>query len=374
MKITAALARGAKQALAVTELELDEPRDDEVLVRVVASGICRTDIDVRDGYLPTPTPVVLGHEGSGVVVRVGRLVRQFAPGDHVVMSMGSCGVCPSCQVGMPAYCVQHVPLNFMGSRPDGSVCMHEHGEHVHSHFFSQSSHASFTVAHQSSLVKVPNDVDLRWLGPLACGVMTGAGGVINTLKPEAGTSIVIFGAGTVGLSALMASKIVACSRRIVVDNKPERLALARELGATDTILSTTDTDVAAQVRALTDGLGAHNAFESSGVKSVIGTALMAIRERGTCVITGVLPQGSVVEFDAWQLLRGRTVRGSVMGDCLPSQFVPRLVEFYRQGLLPLEKISRLYPLADINQAIENGISGAVVKAIVVMPHPDASTT
>ncbi|ELX08602.1 aryl-alcohol dehydrogenase XylB [Janthinobacterium sp. HH01] len=325
MKITAALARGAKQALAVTELELDEPRDDEVLVRVVASGICRTDIDVRDGYLPTPTPVVLGHEGSGVVVRVGRLVRQFAAGDHVVMSMGSCGVCPSCQVGMPAYCVQHVPLNFMGSRPDGSVCMHAHGEHVHSHFFSQSSHASFTLAHQSSLVKVADDVDLCWLGPLACGVMTGAGGVINTLKPEAGTSIVIFGAGTVGLSALMASKIVACSRRIVVDNKPERLA--RELGATDTILATADVDVAAEVRALTHGLGAHNAFESSGVESVIGTALTAIRERGTCVITGVLPQGSVVEFDAWQLLRGRTVR-----------------------------------------------AGAVVKAIVVMPHPDASPT
>ncbi|MBJ7309466.1 NAD(P)-dependent alcohol dehydrogenase [Rugamonas sp. CCM 8940] len=368
MEITAALVRAAKQALDVTQLQLDEPRDDEVLVRVIASGICRTDIDVRDGYLPTPTPVVLGHEGSGIVERVGRQVRQFAPGDHVVLSMGSCGVCESCRLGQPAYCVQHLAMNFMGSRLDGSVCMHDNGSDVHSHFFSQSSHATFTVAHHSSLVKVPNDVDLRWLGPLACGVMTGAGGVINTLKPEAGSSVVIFGAGTVGLSALMACNIVGCASRIVVDNKPERLALARELGATHTILSGAEIDVAEQVRKLTDGLGAHHAFESSGVKSVIGSALNAIRERGTCVVTGVLPQGSLVEFDAWNLLRGRTVKGSVMGDCLPSQFIPRLVEFYRQGLLPLEKISRLYPLADINQAIADGISGAVVKAIVVMPH------
>jgi aryl-alcohol dehydrogenase len=368
MKIIAALARKAKQALDVTELELDEPRDDEVLVRVIASGICRTDIDVRDGYMPTPVPVVLGHEGSGIVEKVGGGVRHFSVGDHVVLSMGSCGECESCHVGLPAFCINHISMNFMGSRLDGSVCMHENDNDIHSHFFSQSSHATFTVAHQSSLVKVPKDVDLRLLGPLACGVMTGAGGLINTLKPEAGTSVAIFGAGTVGLSALMASKIVGCSMRIVVDNKPARLALAQELGATHTILSTPETDVAQEIQKITNGRGAHYAFESSGVKSVIATALNSIRERGVCVMTGVLPKGSSVEFDAWNLLRGRTIIGSVMGDCLPSVFIPRLVEFYRQGQLPLEKISTLYPLEKINQAVEDGISGAVVKAIVVMPH------
>lgn len=370
MKITAAIARETKQALDVANLELDEPRDDEVLVRVIASGICRTDIDVRDGYMPTPFPVVLGHEGSGIVERVGRSVHQFSVGDHVVLSLGSCGECEPCGMGQPAFCVHHVPMNFMGSRLDGSVCMHENGKDVHSHFFSQSSLATFTVVHQSSLVKVSSDVDLRLLGPLACGVLTGAGGIINTLKPEAGTSVAIFGAGTVGLSALMATKIVGCSMRIVVDNKPERLELAKDLGATHTILSTPEADVAQEIQKMTDGRGAHYAFESSGVKSVIATALNSIRERGVCVMTGVLPQGSKVEFDAWKLLRGRTIIGSVMGDCLPSVFIPRLVEFYRQGQLPLEKISTLYPLENINQAIEDGISGAVVKAIVVMSHQE----
>lgn len=368
MKILAAVARKRRAPLEILSLDIDEPRDDEVRVRIVAAGICRTDLDVRDGDLPTPLPVVLGHEGAGVVDKVGAAVKSFQAGDHVVLSMGRCGVCQFCRSGQPAFCVSHVPINFGGSRTDGSVCLHDQESPIHSHFFAQSSHATYAIAHKSSLVKVPADVDLRLLGPLACGVMTGAGGMINTLRPEPGSSVVIFGCGTVGLSALMASKIIGCHQRIVVDNKQSRLDLALELGATHTVLSGPEVDVVQQIRALSDGLGVQYAFESSGVKSVIRAALDSLRELGTLVMTGVLPQGETVEFDSWNLLRGRRVIGSVMGDTLPEIFIPQLVEYYRQGLLPLEKISRLYPLADINQAIEDGISGKVVKAIVVMPH------
>lgn len=370
MKTLAAVARERHAPLQLCSLELEEPRDDEVRVRIVAAGICRTDLDVRDGYLPTPLPVVLGHEGAGIVDKIGMAVTHVQPGDHVVLSMGRCGTCTACVSRQPAFCEQHVALNFGGSRNDGSVCLHDGQEPVHSHFFAQSSHATYTLAHKSSLVKVPKDVDLKLLGPLACGVMTGAGGMLNTLRPEPGSSVVIFGCGTVGLSALMASKIIGCDPRIVVDNKQSRLDLATELGATHTVLAAPGVDVLQAIRALTDGLGAHAAFESSGVKSVIRVALDSLRELGTLVMTGVLPQGETVEFDAWSLLRGRRVIGSVMGDTLPEVFIPQLVEYYRQGLLPLEKISRLYPLTDINQAIADGISGDVVKAIVVMPHQD----
>ncbi|MFW9079723.1 NAD(P)-dependent alcohol dehydrogenase [Pseudomonas sp. P2757] len=370
MKTLAAVAREYRAPLKIISLEIDEPREDEVRIKIVAAGICRTDLDVRDGYLPTPLPVVLGHEGAGIVDKVGTAVNNFQVGDHVVLSMGRCGDCGYCRLGQPAFCVNHVPLNFGGARADGSVCLHDQENAVHSHFFSQSSHAAYAIAHKSSLVKVPNDVDLRLLGPLACGVMTGAGGMMNTLRPEPGSNVVIFGCGTVGLSALMASKIIGCSQRIVVDNKQSRLDLAMELGATHTVLSGPDVDVVKEIRALSDGLGVQYAFESSGVKTVISAALNSLRELGTLVMTGVLPQGETVEFDAWNLLRGRRVIGSVMGDTLPEVFIPQLVEYYRQGLLPLEKISRLYPLADINQAIDDGISGKVVKAIVVMPHQD----
>ncbi|HCT2494155.1 TPA: NAD(P)-dependent alcohol dehydrogenase [Pseudomonas aeruginosa] len=370
MKILAAVAEAPHDALQIRTLEQDEPRSDEVRVKIIAAGICRTDLDVRDGYLPTPLPVVLGHEGAGIVEKVGTAVKHFSPGDHVVLSMGRCNECSFCQSGLPAYCIEHVERNFHATRSDGSVCLHDGTEAVHSHFFSQSSHGTHAIAHQSSLVKVPKDVDLRLLGPLACGVMTGAGGVINSLCPSPGTSIAIFGAGTVGLSALMAAKIVGCTQRIVVDTKPERLQLALELGATHTVLAAPGIDVPEEIRTLTDGLGVHSALESSGVKAVIGGALESLRELGTLVVTGVLPQGETVEFDAWRLIRGRKVIGSVMGDTLPEIFIPRLIDFYRQGLLPLEKISSFYPLENINQAIADGISGQIVKAIVVMPHAD----
>lgn len=368
MKILAAVSEQKQQALAIRTLDLEEPRDSEVRVKIVAARICRTDLDVRDGYLPTPLPVVLGHEGAGIVDKVGAAVTGFQPGDHVVLSIGRCGQCEPCKQGQPAFCVHHMELNFSGARRDGSACLHNGASAVHSHFFCQSSHATYAVADQTSLVKVPREVDLKFLGPLACGVMTGAGGVLNTLKPTADSSVAIFGAGTVGLSGLMATRIIGCARRIVVDNKQARLDLAKELGATHTVLSEPGVDVAAKLRELTDGQGVHYAFESSGVRSVIAAAFDSLREMGTLVMTGVLPQGSTVEFDAWKLLRGRKVFGSVMGDTDPDTFIPQLVEYYRNGQLPLEKISRIYPLESINEAIADGISGKVVKAIVAMPH------
>lgn len=368
MEIFAAVARKKEAPFEISTLEQDEPRSDEVRVKIIATGICRTDIDVRDGYLPTPLPVVTGHEGAGIVDKVGADVKNITPGDHVILSLGSCGKCQFCIRGLPSFCKDHMAMNFAGARTDGSVCLHNHNESVHSHFFSQSSHASYGIVHHSSLVKVPSDVDLKMLGPLACGVMTGFGGVINTLQPKSDSSVAIFGMGTVGLSALMACNILKCSPIIVIDNKQSRLDLARELGATHTILSVPETNVVSDIQSITRGEGVQYAFESSGVKTVISSAFDSLSELGVLVMTGVLPQGEKVEFDAWKLLRGRRIIGSVMGDTLPATFIPRMVEYYRQGLLPLEKICQLYELKDINQAVSDMLSGKTVKAVITMPH------
>lgn len=366
MNITAAVATEKGKPLTIEKLLLDEPRENEILVKITAAGICRTDVDVIDQFLPVPMPIVLGHEGAGIVEKVGKNVTKVKPGDHVILSVGSCGECEMCRKALTPYCLTHMPRNFGGSRLDGSVCIHDdHGNNIHSHFFSQSSHATYCIADQSSAVKVPKEADLKYLAPFGCGIMTGAGAILNTLKPEAGTSIVIFGTGAVGLSALMSAVIAGCSMIIAVDINDGRLALAKEMGATHIINSNKESAVEI-IKGLTDGRGAHYSFEASGVKKVMHTAMEVIREKGICIITGLLPEGSQVEVDSFELARGRTMMGSVMGDCNPDIFLPRLVQFFIDGKFPVDKMMTFYPLKDINTAIKDGLTGDTIKAVLVM--------
>ncbi|KIO77286.1 hypothetical protein TH53_10095 [Pedobacter lusitanus] len=366
MNITAAVATEKGKPLTLETLTLDEPRENEVLVKIVAAGICRTDVDVIDQFLPVPMPIVLGHEGAGIVEKVGSKVTKVKPGDHVILSVGSCGECEMCRKALTPYCFTHMPRNFGGSRLDGSVSLHDsYGKEVHSHFFSQSSHATHCVADQSSVIKVPQEADLKYLAPFGCGIMTGSGAILNTLRPEAGTSIVIFGTGAVGLSALMAAKIAGCSMIIAVDINEGRLELAREMGATHTINVSKESPVE-MIKDLTDGRGAHYSFESSGVKKVMHTAMEVIREKGICIITGLLPQGTDIEVDSFGLVRGRTMMGSVMGDCNPDVFLPRLVQFFLDGKFPVDKMMSFYPLAEVNKAIEDGLHGDTIKAVLTM--------
>lgn len=363
--ITAAVVRTAGGPWSLETLRLDEPREDELLVRIAGVGICHTDVSIRNQYLPVPLPIVLGHEGAGVVERVGARVRGLAPGDHVVLCPLTCGRCGNCRGGAPMYCERFVRLNIGTRRADGSATIFDGESPISAAFFGQSSFATFALASQNNAVRVPRDVPLEILGPLGCSVQTGAGTVINALAPHCGASIAIFGSGPVGLSAVMAARLVGCATIIAVDIKENRLALARELGATHAI-DARATDVVAAIRQLT-GRGAHYALDTTAQPAVIRQAVECLAMPGTCAVVGLAPLGTEVALDVNVLASGRTVRGVTEGESVPSVFIPQLIEFWRQGRFPFERMIRTYALSEINQAVADMESGATLKAVLRMP-------
>ncbi|MBI5899996.1 MAG: NAD(P)-dependent alcohol dehydrogenase [Rhodocyclales bacterium] len=363
MKIRAAVTRDKK--IAIEELDIEDPRESEILVKVVATGVCHTDIVVRDGHLPTPQPVVLGHEGAGIVEKVGGNVTKVAPGDHVVMSFNSCGGCPSCADHAPAYCLEFFPRNFFATRADGSSGLSQNGAPIHSNFFGQSSWATHALCHERNVVKVPTDVPLELMGPLACGVQTGAGAVINALKVGVGKSFAVFGAGSVGLSAIMAARVVGATTIIAVDLNADRLAFAREVGATHVIDSGTENATEALMK-LT-GIGLDFVLDTTGLAPVIRAAVMALAPRGTCGILGASPLGSEFTLDEVHFMSGgRRLMGIVEGESEPELFIPTLIELYRQGRFPFDRMVKFYDFADINTAIHDSETGRSIKPIVRM--------
>ncbi|GGB98511.1 aryl-alcohol dehydrogenase [Marinobacterium zhoushanense] len=365
MKIRAAVARETHGPLSLESLEIDDPRADEILVRVVATGVCHTDIVVRDGMLPTPLPVVLGHEGAGVVERVGSAVTKVVPGDHVVMTFASCGGCPSCQDHAPSYCHAFFPKNFFAVRGDGSTALSSGDEVIHSHFFGQSSFATHAICDQRNIVKVPQDAPLELLGPLACGVQTGAGAVLNALRVGAGSSFAVFGTGSVGLSAVMAARVCGATTIVAVDMNNERLAFAKELGATHT-LNPTNGDVTEAIMAIT-GHGLDYALDTTGLSQVIKGAVLSLAPRGSCGILGASAPGSEIVLDEVHFMSGgRRLIGIVEGEANPDTFIPMLIRLYQQGLFPFDKLVKFYPLEQINQAIADSESGITIKPIVRM--------
>ena len=366
MKVTAAIVHEEAQPFSVEDLELEEPRADEVLVRIVATGMCHTDVIVRDQWYPVPLPAVLGHEGAGVVERAGEGVIKVQPGDHVVLSFASCGECPNCLSGWPTYCLNFYDQNFGGSRPDGSNALSKEGDAVHGRFFGQSSFASYAVAAERSVVKVREDVPLEMLGPLGCGVQTGAGSVLNTLRPEAGSSIVVFGTGAVGMSAIMAAAIAGCTTIIGIDVKLSRLELARELGATHTI-NGAETDVIEEIGGITGG-GANYSLETTAVPAVFRQAVDCLAPIGVCGLVGAAPLGTEASLDMNNILiPGRTVRGIVEGDSVPDIFIPRLIELYDKGRFPFDRLIEFYDLQEINQAASDAEEGTTIKPVIQMP-------
>jgi len=359
----AAIVREKGGAFRIEELRLEEPRGHEVMVRIVGVGMCHTDLVVRDQIYPTPLPAVLGHEGSGVVERVGPAVTKVAPGDHVVLSYASCGACANCQRGLYGYCLDLYGRNFSGGRPDGSTpCRDGHGVPVSSYFFAQSSFGEYAIATERNVVKIRRDVPLEIMGPLGCGVQTGAGAVINALKPGAGSTIAIFGAGSVGLSAVMAAKVVGCAMIIAVDINHSRLELAAEFGATN-VVNAADDPVAA-IRALTGDEGVQFSLECTGLPVVVRQAVDCLRLTGTCGIIGVAPLGTDVTLDMNGLLFGRSVRGIIEGDSVPDIFIPQLIEIWRQGRFPFDRLISFYPLSEIEEAARASERGEVLKAVL----------
>ncbi|WP_405191859.1 NAD(P)-dependent alcohol dehydrogenase [Streptomyces anulatus] len=346
------------------DLTLDTAlRPDEVLVRVVASGLCQTDIHVRDQHLPTPLPAVLGREGAGIVERVGDAVTMVTPGDRVVMSYQACGHCTPCLTGNPAYCALSFPANFGGSRLDGTNALHKENEEIHGHFFGQSSFATHALATERNVVRIDDEeIPLELLGPLGCGLQTGAGAVLNSLKVEAGSSVVVIGTGTVGLAAVMAAAVAGAGTVIAVDIVPERLDLARELGATHTV-NGKEEDTAARIAEITGG-GADYVLEITARPEMLTLAVDALAPLGTAALIGGAPAGAHAPVNMNALLGGRTVRGIAQGDSVPQLFIPQLIDLYRAGRFPFDRLITFYGFDDINEAATDTQTGAAIKPVL----------
>jgi aryl-alcohol dehydrogenase len=359
MKVRAAVIEKKDGPFVFRDVEVDEPRSDEVVVRIVATGVCHTDAHVRTQGYDTPLPFVLGHEGAGVVERVGSDVTSVVPGDHVVLSFPSCGRCNNCLSGHPAYCDHNLRLSFGGARLDGSNAYHDG---VHGHFFGQSSFATFALANERNTVKVPRDVPLELLGALGCGLQTGAGAILNSLKVPTGASVVVLGAGAVGLASVMAAAASGASPIIAVDINADRLTLAQSLGATHIINGRIE-DTKARILEIT-GKGADFIVDLTGSPKMLSMAVDALAPTGTVALIGAAHQGTQVSIDMAQLLNGRAVRGVIQGDAVPHLFIPKLVELYRAGKFPFDKLVKFYEFEDIERAFDDSKQGTTIKPIL----------
>jgi aryl-alcohol dehydrogenase len=367
MRAAAAVFEKLFTPLSVTEVEIDEPGPGEALVKIVAAGVCHTDALARDGDMPFPAPGVLGHEGAGIVEAVGAGVTNVAVGDKVVIGWPWCGQCRNCLEGQPRYCLQLGPLVIAGSRADGTTALRRlDGSPLHSHFFGQSSFASYSICAASALVPVGPDVDVALLGPLACGISTGAGAVLNALRPFTGSSIVIYGAGAVGLSAVMAAGLTAATHIIAVDRLPARLALARELDATETIDVSTGLDPVAAVSEICGG-PADFAMDCAGNVNVLRQAADSVGMRGTVALIGGAPAGASFSLDHMSTLWGKKVVGILGGEGRSESLINTLITLNRQGRFPYDRLIQTFPLDQVNEALEASHSGDVIKPVLLMP-------
>ena len=359
MKIRAAVTATQGQPFDLKDVELASPKGDEILVRVVATGVCHTDAAARDLGI-APYPIVLGHEGAGVVEQIGDNVRDMEVGDHVVLSFAHCGHCSHCLTGHPTVCERGGELNFGGVMDDGGKRLSCDGHDVAT-FFGQSSFATHAVVSERNAVKVDSDVDLALLGPLGCGIQTGAGTILNRLKPGFGDSLVVFGCGAAGLSAVMAAKIAGCKNIIAVDLHESRLELAHELGATHSVNGKTE-DLVGEIKRITDG-GSEFSLETTGVPMLVRSSLQVLRPLGTSAIVG-LTHDVTLDVHHDLMAEGKSMIGVIEGDAVPRVFIPRLVGYYKEGRFPFDKLIQMYDFDDIEQAFADSKSGLTVKPVL----------
>lgn len=352
-KIRAAVLRKSGGPLHLETLELEGPAEDEVRVAVAASGICHTDIAFVDEW--GGEPVVLGHEGAGIVEEIGKKITGIAPGDHVVLSYQSCGACRECEEGRPFECERFFEANFGFSRLDGSNGLARCG--VKGHFFGQSSFATHCLATMRNIVKVEKDLPLEVLAALGCGIQTGAGTVINVFKVKKGQSVAVFGTGAVGLSAVMAARLQGAYPVIGVDIISERLKLAIELGATHVIDSHHEYAVS-RIRAIT-GKGVDFVLDTTGSYKMSRLSIEALNPGGTAAdVTGTASDGPLPE--------GRKAINVIQGNAVPQSFMPELIRFYKAGQFPFDRLIKYYDFSEINKAIAASRNGSVIKPVLRM--------
>uniref|UniRef100_A0AAU1M2T8 NAD(P)-dependent alcohol dehydrogenase n=1 Tax=Streptomyces sp. NBC_00148 TaxID=2903626 RepID=A0AAU1M2T8_9ACTN len=367
MNITAALSRGPKTPFALETVTMAPLQNDEVRVRLVAAGMCHTDLVTKAG-LPAEPAAVFGHEGAGIVEAVGTGISGVDVGDKVLLTFRSCGKCHACAQGKPGYCDSFVALNSSGRRADGSVTLTQDGEPLRGSYFGQSSFATHAIASQDNVVVVDPDTDLAAVAPFACGFMTGAGAVVNVLAPDPDARVIVYGAGGVGMAAVMAAAALGVRTIVAVDLSEERREAALAVGATAVVDGRSDDLVKLLVEAT--GGGATHAVDSTAVPSVISSAVAALAPQGTLVLLGLgAPE---VTFNVMDLITsGKTVRGCIEGDSDPRVLIPQLVRWHAEGKFPLEKVIRHYAFADINTAMADSVSGSAIKPILVFDEPSA---
>lgn len=367
MQIHAALAPQAGAPFLTRLLQLDDPRPDEVLVRIAGVGICHTDLVAQAGIWPVAFPIVLGHEGSGIVERVGEKVTKVKPGDRVLMSFTACGHCPSCGDHEPAYCYQLTALNIGGPRADGTHTLHDGAQPVTGNYFGQSSFATHSLTRERNLVKVPEAVPLDIAGILGCGVQTGAGAILRSMDCKSGRSLLVIGGGAVGLSAVMAAKVRGLGRILLAERLDSRREIAMELGVTDFVNPPTG-DLAEAVLALLPN-GVDYVLDTTGVPTLIEQVPRLIARRGTFGFVGLPPgshTGMNLPFGLMDAMRrGLTLRGIIEGDSDIEGFIEYLMDLHLAGRFPFEKLVRRFPMPEINHAIEAQHRGDCVKVVLI---------
>lgn len=365
MKITAAVTHKAGD-LSIEEVELAPPKASEVLVKILAAGVCHTDAAGIAGYIPWITfPQVFGHEGVGIVEEVGAAVDTLKPGDRVALTFPSCGYCGYCLAGQPYACDYLNDLFFSGRYKDGTFRLSQNGTEIGS-FFAQGSFADHVVIDARNAVKVEGVTDdqLKYLCSMGCGVQTGAGSVLNRIKPEPATSLVVFGTGGVGMSAVMAAVIAGCTKIIAVDIVQSRLDMAKEFGATDVINAKEVDDVVGRIKEITNG-GANYSVESSGVPDLSLTALQCLRRLGTAVVVSVTGPAEIsIPIEMTIMNPSVNFAGLTEGGSNPQVFIPQLTEYYKAGKLPIDKLVKFYDFKDIGKAFEDSHTGVTIKPIL----------
>ncbi|MGH7932995.1 MAG: Zn-dependent alcohol dehydrogenase [Candidatus Binataceae bacterium] len=361
----AAVFHGPNQPLTIEQIDIDEPRDHEVLVKTVATGVCHSDLHFVEGLYRHPAPAVLGHEGAGIVEKVGKAVSYLKPGDHVISCPSVfCGYCEECMSGHPNRCSnRRATQRSKGDTPRLS----QNGQPVRQ-FSDLSTYAEKMLLHENALVKITNDIPLDRAALIGCGVTTGVGAVLNTAKIEPGSTVVVFGCGGVGISAIQGARIAGACQIIAVDQFESKLAMAKRFGATHTI-DASHTDAVGAIREMTGGganAGVDYAFEAVGVKKLAEQCFECIKPGGTATIIGMIPLGQKVEIDGPKLLTERKLQGTMMGSNRFRIDMPRYVDYYLQGRLNLDDmISKRGKLEDVNEAFRAMKNGEVARTVLM---------
>jgi len=361
MKIKAAVVYEKGGPFIIEELDLDGPKENEVLVKIAATGVCHTDEAGRShGY--AQMPVVLGHEGAGIVEKVGPNVKNLAPGDHVVITYAACGTCSNCLAGKPYACPKNGILQMGGKMLDGTSRISKDGKEINN-FFGQSSFATYVVAGTPGVIKVDKDADLKLLGALGCGYQTGAGAVMSHMNAQKGGTLAVLGCGPVGFGGLMGGIIAGCKNVIAVGGTPDKLKLALEIGATHVINRKETPDFAEEIKNI-NSTGADYILDTTGSPEMIAMGFKALATLGHLTLIAITPDITIPTIP--MILSSQTISGNTEGCVDPHKFIPELVSYVKDGRFPIERLATYYKLDEIGKAFEDQGSGKAIKPIIMM--------